>query len=429
MKKTGLLFLGAVLLSSALIFAGCRSALSSPDAAAKTASDSPSTSSVPEALPTDGQESDENDVSLPEAPPDEISETDAILDQMTLREKVGQLFIIRPDSLDPAQTSEQVNTAAAAAATELTEPMADTLHDYPVGGIILFGKNIENAEQLTGFIAALQQASDIPLFMAVDEEGGSVARLGNHPAFPVPQYESAAAVGKSGDPSDALAMGSTIGEYLRQYGFNMDFAPVADVNTNPQNPVIGNRAFSSDAAIAAQMANAMADGLKEQQIIPVFKHFPGHGDTAEDSHSKIAISYKTQEEMQACEWLPYESLTAEDCVMVGHIAAPNITGDLTPASMSGEIVTGILRQQLGFDGLVITDSLAMGAVINEYDSAEAAIRAIEAGCDILLGPENFQEAFDAVLTAVETGRISEQRIDESVCRILTQKKTYGLLDR
>jgi len=373
----------------------------------------------------------ESDRPAPEKPDTETqpegNEIDSILRQMTVREKIGQLFIIRPDALDPSQTPKQVNASSAAGVTALSEAMADTLRDYPVGGIAMFGKNIVDPEQLAGFIGSLQSASGIPLFMAVDEEGGSVARLANHAAFDLPKYKSAAAVGESGDPSDALAMGAVIGAYLRDYGFNMDFAPVADVNTNPDNPVIGNRAFSSDADTAAKMARAMAEGLKRQGIIPVYKHFPGHGDTAEDSHKGIAVSHKTKEEMERCEWLPYRSLTGEDCVMVGHIAAPEITGDLAPASMSGGIIRDILRQELGFEGLVITDSLAMGAITEEYDSGEAAVRAIEAGCDVLLSPEDFKKAFEAVVEAVGTGRISEERLNESVSRILFFKETYGIL--
>ena len=370
---------------------------------------------------------EETEVVSTDIPPVEDG-IDSILQQMTIREKIGQLFIIRADSLDISQTSEQVNDSSEAGVIALSEVMADMIREYPVGGIVMFGKNIVDSEQLTSFVESLQSTSNIPLFMAIDEEGGLVARLANHSAFDLPKYASAAAVGASEDSSDALAMGTAIGAYLDEYGFNMDFAPVADVNTNPTNPVIGSRAFSSNAVVAAEMAKAMAEGLKQQNIIPVFKHFPGHGDTAEDSHSGIAISYKTKDEMASCEWIPYESLTDGDCVMIGHIATPNITGDLTPATMSDEIINDILRQQLGFDGVVITDSLAMGAITNEYNSGQAAIEVIKAGCDILLGPEDFREAFEAVIDAVENGVISEERINESVYRILLLKEKYGLLN-
>ncbi len=356
-----------------------------------------------------------------------MTEIDMLMQQMTLRQKVGQLFIVRPDSLDMSQTKEQVSSADAAGAAMLTDAMTDTLKDYPVGGVVMFAKNITSPQQIITFNESLQNASDIPLFIAVDEEGGLVSRLANHKAFDLQKYESAAAVGAGNDVSAAWEMGSTIGSYLKKYGFNMDFAPDADVNTNPNNPVIGTRAFSSDANIAAQMAGAMADGLEEQEIIPVFKHFPGHGDTAEDSHKSIAVSYKTAEEMENCEWLPFEEAGSEDCIMVGHIAVPDINNDFTPATMSYKIVTEILKGQLDFQGLIITDSLSMQAVTNDYDSGEAALLALEAGCDLLLMPEDFPEAFDAVMDAVENGTISEQRLDESVRRILQFKQKYGIL--
>ena len=368
----------------------------------------------------------ESESSSPESsqPEDEIK---VLLQQMTLREKVGQMFIIRPDALDSSQTTEQIKDSSAEGVTELSGTMADMLNNYPVGGVAMYGKNIFDPKQITEFINSLQSACNIPLFMAVDEEGGIVARIANNSAFDVTKYKSAAAVGESGDTSAAAEMGTTIGAYLHKYGFNLDFAPVADVNSNPSNTVIGTRSFSSDADVTAGMAKAMAEGLEKQQIIPTFKHFPGHGDTAEDSHKSIAVSHKTKEEMEDCEWLPYESLSTKSCVMVGHIAAPEITGDLTPASMSSEIVNDILRKQLGFAGVVITDSLEMGAVTNDYTAAEAAVNAIEAGCDVLLCPDNFQEAFDAVLSAAENGTISEEHINESVYRILLLKQSYGLL--
>lgn len=348
----------------------------------------------------------------PETEPADAAEQ--IVADMTLREEVGQLFIVRPDALD----------STAYSVTALTDAMTAALADYPVGGIAMFSQNIESPEQITAFNEALQAASRIPLFIAVDEEGGLVARLANHRAFDLTKFKSAASISEE---AAALTMGSTIGGYLKEYGFNMNFAPVADVNTNPDNPVIGTRSFSSDAETTALMAGAMADGLRQQEIIPVFKHFPGHGDTMEDSHNEVAVSSKTAEEMENCEWLPFLNAGSGDCVMVGHIAVPEITGDLTPATMSRQIVTGILKGQLGFEGLVITDSLEMGAITNNYTPGEAALGALEAGCDILLMPDSLQEAFDAVVAAVESGSFSEERLDETVKRILRFKQAHGLL--
>ena len=341
-----------------------------------------------------------------------------LLSSMTLRQKVGQLFLVRPESV----------TAGASGYTEVTDGMKAALEQYPVGGFALFAENITGPDQLTAFNAALREACAIAPFLSVDEEGGRVARIANHDAFDVPRYRNAAAVGASGDPNEGLLMGDTIGGYLRQYGFNMDFAPVADVNTNPNNPVIGTRAFSSDPEVAARMAGAVADGLRQQGIVPVFKHFPGHGDTAQDSHVGLAVTYKTEEQMLSCEWLPFLEAGPMECVMVAHVAAPELTGDMTPATMSREIVTGILREKLGFEGLVITDALEMGAVTEGYTSGEAALAALNAGCDILLMPMDLYGAFDAVVAAVERGEYPMEALDATVLRILRFKADAGILE-
>lgn len=350
-----------------------------------------------------------------------------ILGRMTLREKVGQLFIVRPDALDPSLTQIEIDAVKGEGVTALTEEMAAMLDRYPVGGIAMFAKNITSPEQITAFNNALQHASSYPLFIAVDEEGGLVARLANNSAFDLPRYESAAAVGASEDPEDAREMGSTIGGYLKEYGFNMDFAPVADVNTNPDNPVIGTRAFSSSGEIAAQMAGAMAEGLNSQGIAATFKHFPGHGDTAEDSHNGLAITYRTGRQLANCELLPFQEADENDLIMVGHIAAPNETGNMVPASMSAYLVDMLLKGNLEFEGLVITDSLSMEAITQLYTPGQAAVTALLAGCHILLMPHGLEEAFEAVVTAVEEGVLTEQWLDETVARILEFKRMHGIL--
>lgn len=352
---------------------------------------------------------------------------DAVLRQMTLRQKVGQLFIVNLDALDPSQTQEQIFDPYAIGVTELSESMGRTLAQYPVGGMVALAKNLTSPDQVIRFSQALQSASAIPLFLCVDEEGGPVARFANQEAFGLPRYDSAAAVGASADPADALEMGRTIGSYLAEYGFHVDFAPVADVNTNPDNPVIGIRAFSDDPQIAAEMAAAFADGLAEHGIIATFKHFPGHGDTAEDSHSGLAVVYKTMDELENCEFLPFLEADARDMVMVAHVALPNVTGNMTPATLSREIVTEILREKLGFEGLVITDAMNMGAIADSYGCAEATVAALQAGCDIILMPQSLPEAFNAVLAALEDGSLSMQWLDETVYRILVFKQLHGIL--
>ena len=344
------------------------------------------------------------------------------LEAMTLEEKVGQLFMVTPGTLGLPQIKAPMEALSQEQLTQMENAIREIFAKYPVGGIVQFAADLYSPEQITAYNALLQRAAEIPLFLGIDEEGGTVARLANHSAFDLPQYQSAGAVGASGNPEDALEMGQTIGAYLGEYGFNMDFAPVADVNTNPNNPVIGNRAFSSHCNVAGQMAKAMAEGLEEQGIVPVFKHFPGHGDTAQDSHEEVAYSNKTLEELQACEFIPFSGLTENQCVMVGHIALPEVTGDMTPATLSSEIVTGLLREKLGFRGLILTDSMVMEAITDNYSSAEASLLALEAGCQIILQPADFPSAFDGIVEAVEAGTFPEEQLNAVVLQILRFKQ-------
>ena len=351
-------------------------------------------------------------VPLPSAAPSVAPTPDSAL---TLEQKVGQLFIVRPDALDLTLAQETINDAKADGVTELTDAMRDALRTYPVGGICQFGKNITDPAQIKRFNNDLQAASQTPLFITVDEEGGRVSRLANNPAFDLPQY-------KNGAITDARAMGQDIGGYLKQYGFNMDFAPVADVNTNPDNPVVGDRAFSSDAETAAQMVAEAAQGLREHGILPTLKHFPGHGDTKEDSHTALAVTHKTLAELQNCEFLPFAADSGLHAVMVGHIAAPNVTGDMTPATLSSELVGLIPDAE---NTLIVTDSLSMEAITATYTPGEAAVQALQAGCDLLLMPNGLPEAYNAVLQAVKDGTISEERLDRSVDKILRYKAVFA----
>ena len=346
---------------------------------------------------------------------------------MTLREKVGQLFFVRPDALDPAQTQEQINDANTDGATALTDAMAATLADYPVGGVVLFGKNITGQQQLDDFVGQLHAALATPMLVGIDEEGGLVARLANHPAFDLPKYESAAAVAAQG--ADAVReMSATIGSYLNTFNIDLDFAPDADVNTNPNNPVIGDRAFASDPQTAAEMVTAAVEGFAATDTLCCIKHYPGHGDTAEDSHKSLAVTHKTWDELQACELLPFQAgiQAGVDLVMVGHIAAPEVTGNDLPASLSPQLV-GTLRSELGYTGAIITDSMAMEGITDQHSAGEAAVLAIQAGIDILLMPNGLTEAFDAVVAAVEDGAIPESRIEESAARVLALKLKRGLI--
>lgn len=352
------------------------------------------------------------------------SDTAVQTSDLTLEEKVGQLFVLRPDALDPeTYTDEQCNDVKAEGATEINDTIRANIEKYHVGGVCQFGKNILDPEQITKFNADLQEASDIPMFIAVDEEGGRVARLANTETFDLPKYESAAAVGEQGTDA-AYEMGNTIGKYVKDYGFNIDFAPDADVNTNPDNPIIGTRAFSSDAEKAAELAKAAGQGIADAGVIPTFKHFPGHGDTAEDSHTGFAYSYRTLDEIKGCELLTFAAAAEVNphAVMVSHISMPNVTGDNTPATLSEQIISLIPDAD---NTLIITDSLAMQAITDAYSSGDAAVKSFQAGCDILLMPYDFAEAYDAVLAACKDGTISMERLDKSVDKILKYKASFN----
>ena len=343
------------------------------------------------------------------------------LDNMTLEEKIGQMFIVCPEALNVSENAE-----TAQAVDTVTEVMRENLGKFPVGGISVFGKNITGAEQLPRFISDLQSNSKYPLFIAVDEEGGRVARIANSDFFNVASYKSMEDIGKSGDASKAEEVGRQIGSYLKELGFNLDFAPVADTNTNPQNIVIGDRSYGSDPALVARMVSAQLDGMHDSGIMGTLKHFPGHGDTKDDTHSGYVSIEKTWDELKECELVPFISaLDKADTIMVSHITVTSV--DKLPSSLSYEIITRKLRNELGYNGVIITDSMAMGAIADSYTSDTAAVMAVKAGADIILMPESLEKSFNAVLNAVNSGEISISRIEESAERVLTLKAKYKII--
>ena len=358
-----------------------------------------------------------NDDESGKTPADEV---EALLQKMTLREKVGQMFYIRIESLDPSIEWTTFDDLAALKNQEITMKMRHTNEQYPVGGIILYAWNIEDEAQLARIIPQVRSLNGSPL-LCIDEEGGRVARIANNPNFHVKKYESMAAIGATGDPQNAYECGNTIGTYLKRYDFDIDFAPVADVNTNPENIVIGPRAFSDDPAVAAPMVTSYLQGLKDAGITGCIKHFPGHGDTTADTHTGYAQSLKTWDEMKQCEMVTFRAGIQWGCqlIMTAHIAVPNVTGSTIPSTLSSIVLQDKLRGELGYQNIIITDGMEMGAITQHYTSAEAAVGSIKAGVDIVLGPRDFIEAFDAVVAAVNNGTISEERINQSVRRILT----------
>lgn len=336
-----------------------------------------------------------------------------MIEEMTLEEKVCQLFMVTPEQLTGVDMAVQAG-----------DTTKESIQRYPVGGIIYFSQNIIDEQQIKAMIENTKSYSKYPLFIGVDEEGGSmVARIAGNANFAVEKVPDMQVIGASGDSEEAYRAGSIIGGYLHELGFNMDFAPVADVLTNPENTVIGSRSFGADAAVDARMTARMAEGLQEKHVSAVLKHFPGHGGTDGDSHEEAVTNESTLESLKNTEFLPFKAgiQAGADCVLVGHIALPAVTGDTVPATLSQKIITGLLRKELGFDGIIITDSLQMGAVANYYTPVEAAVKAVQAGADIILMPGDFTQAYEGLLAAVKNGEISEARIEESVYRILQCK--------
>lgn len=345
------------------------------------------------------------------------------LESMTLEQKVAQLFVVTPEQL--------TGVSQAVVAGSATQRAFD---DIPVGGLCYFAQNITGDQQLRDLLAgtcdiASRSGAGIAPFLTVDEEGGLVARVANSGYFDVESFSNMAEVGATGDETKAAYVGTTIGTYLHEIGFNVDFAPVADVLTNPRNEVIGPRAFSSDPGVVAQMVSAEVAAMLETGTMPCIKHFPGHGDTAGDSHTGAVVSKRTADEIRACEYKPFQAGIEAGCpfVMVGHIETPGLAADGLPASLSKTMITDELRGRLGFEGVVISDSFVMGAITQRYAPSDVAVRFIQAGGDMILMPENLQEAYRGVLAAVDGGAIEESRIDESVERILEVKKRAGIL--
>ena len=339
-----------------------------------------------------------------------------VLNTMSLQEQAAQLFFVKPEALS-AQT-----------VTKMDETMKEALGTYPVGGIILFANNIVSRQQVLDFNQALQEAAPTPLFLGVDEEGGRVARITSQSAM---GYEKLPRALNVQTAEQAGEIGVRLGTILTELGFNLDFAPDADVFTNPQNTVIGDRAFSRTPEVAAEFVSAQVKGLHTKNIATAIKHFPGHGDTTVDSHKALPSVSHDLERLRQTEWVPFRAGIAAgtDMVMVGHIAVPNVTGTDEPSTLSETIVQDCLREELGFSGVIITDALDMGAVVERYGASDAAVRALQAGCDMLLMPKNFHAAYEGVLEAVQDGRISQKRLSDAVLHILQAKAARGLLDR
>lgn len=357
----------------------------------------------------------------PTPTPDPVGEA---LAGMTVEQKAAQLLVAGIEGTEPGEDAVQA------------------VQGYQVGGVILFGRNVESAEQLAALTNGLKELNGdyVPLFLCVDQEGGRVDRMPPE----VTDLPSALDFGSIADPEARMdacfTLGQTLAAQCAAFGFNMDFAPSLDIWSNPDNTVIGDRAFGNDWEWTAFFGMSAVEGMEKQgTVIPVVKHFPGHGDTAVDSHTALPVVDKTLEDLWQSELVPFDMVLSGQfwgepvmeptpAVMVAHILLSQIDPD-NPASLSPEVVTGLLREEMGYEGVVCTDDLTMGAISNTYGMGEAAVLAVEAGCDLLLvchSADNLAAAHAALVDAVDSGRISMERLDESVYRVLSLKAVYGL---
>lgn len=331
------------------------------------------------------------------------------MESMTLEQKVLQMFFVSPEQLTQGNT-----------VTVYDETLENAFNTYPVGGVIFFGDNLQNNDQTASLLGSLYAQSlkqGTPVFLGVDEEGGSVARIASNPSFGVTNEKPAAQLG-----DDAESSGERIGTYLKDLGFNVDFAPVADVAV--YGSAVGNRSFGSDPQYVNEEAHAFAKGLESQNVMACYKHYPGFGRALANTDFQSVSINASLDDLKSSDLIPYENAEDIPFVMAGNMAYPNITGSNVPACMSDVLVNNLLINELGYKGIVMTDALNAKAITSYCDTGSAAVNCIQAGVDMLLMPEDFVTAYNAVLNAVNTGVISEKRINQSVKKILTEKNIY-----
>ena len=359
-----------------------------------------------------------------------------IIDKMTLEQKVAQLFVVSPETLTGVDSVQY--------AGDMTY---QALQDYPVGGIVFAKDNIDSSSQFGTMTDNLQSYSEdisgLPLFLAAAEEGGSASVLGNNDNLDEyyensysdddSDYSSSSAnsvhsgatsmseIGRKDDSNNAYEAGKSIDSLMSAYGLNLDLAPVADVLSG-NSTGIGDRTFGTDAQTVSDMALEVIRGIQEEDVNAAMKYFPGYG-AASSNMSGFPVINSSLDELKKKEFLPYSNAIAQgmDFVMVGHISVPNVTGDDTPASLSEKMISEVLRKDLGFKGIVMTDYLNDKTIVKNYGAADAAVKAIQAGADLLLEPDDLEAAYEGVLKAVKKGDITEDRLDESIYRILRVK--------
>ncbi|WP_438801127.1 glycoside hydrolase family 3 protein [Amycolatopsis magusensis] len=352
---------------------------------------------------------------------------------MSLEQKIGQLFVVSVYGKSAGEANEN-NQEMYGVATP-----AEVVRKHHVGGVIYFNNddadNVDGPAQLARLSNGLQRAAlssgaHVPLIVSIDQEGGQTTRI----SAPATEYPSSMALGAGRSAEDAKKLAQINGRELRAMGINQNFAPVADVNSNPLNPVIGTRSFSSRPGLSSELVAAEVHGYQDagrrtETVSTSAKHFPGHGDAATDSHTGLPIINRTEADWREIDLPPFQAAIAEgaDSIMSAHIAMPSLDPSGAPATLSKPIMTGLLREELGYNGVVVTDALRMDAIRKLYPDAEAPVLAIEAGVDQMLLPPDFGAAVKGVSDAVHSGRLTEDRIDQSVLRILKLKFKRGIL--
>lgn len=345
------------------------------------------------------------------------------LKNMSLKEKVGQLFVVNLELLDDTRGGFYEWK-------KITKQMKENLEKYHVGGVILFSRNIQKRKQTKKLIRRLQKNAGIPLFVTVDEEGGDVARIGNNEKMKTTTFPTMEEIGQQKDADYVYDMGVTIGQEIGELGFNVDFAPVADVKTSELNKEIGTRSFGDDPAKVSGMVDAFVKGIQSQNVCATLKHFPGQGSSNGDTHQGSVDIDSSISSLRKIDFKPFEAgiEAGADFIMVSHISVSKVTESSEPASMSDLIMTTILRDELRFDGLIVTDAFDMASITDNYTPGEAACGSFKAGADIIVMPQDLDEAYQSVMESIQDGVISEKRLDDSVLRILRLKFQRGIMD-
>jgi beta-N-acetylhexosaminidase len=406
-RSRSLWTIACLLLLAALLVGGCSGARSNP---------APSVGEETGGSSANGTGTNQGQISpsAPETPEPQETPPDPAADllaQLSTDEKIGQLVLVGMEGTKPDDVTRML------------------IEEYHVGGFIFYKDNIQDAKQALDLINGLKTANQnepVPLFLSVDEEGGRVSRMPGELA----KLPTARKIGNTGSEELAGQIGGIIGRELSGFGLNLDFAPVLDVNSNPDNPVIGDRAFGTKPEIVSRMGIAAMKGIREQGVIPVVKHFPGHGDTSVDSHLGLPVVEHDLTRLRKLELVPFKQAIQEgaDVVMIAHLLMPKLDPE-HPASFSKAVIDDLLRQELGYEGTVISDDMTMGAIVEHYDIGDAAVQFVQAGGNIVLvghDEEKEKQVIQALRDAVSSGTLSAETLDERVYNVLKLKQKYDL---